>query len=510
MLDLSRLSPEQRQVVTAPDGPLVVIAGPGSGKTTVLAARIAYLVAVRGVSPPGILALTFATKAARELRERLTRVLGAEGRQVVVSTFHALGLSIVRGWAAELGFGPGPPAVLGPGEASLLLREAALRSGWEEGRLSFADVAPRLRAYRLRGGSTSGTVEDVRLRSLSLAYETLLRERGAIDFPAMLSLPLALFTRRPDILGVYQATYRFVLCDEFHDVCPAQYAFLQFLSAAHRNLIVVADPCQAIYGWRGADAGLLGQVGRDFPETRTLHLRQNFRSSGRIVALANALGAGLADHRPLWTRNWPGQPVLVHAAADGEAEAAFVAREAVRLLEAGAIAHPGEAAVLYRANWQSEALVAALRERGLPYRLHGRTHPGQASGESRPPDPATEPSGETADGRSRVDGEDANGSATGRRAVFLSTVHAAKGGEWPVVFLVGLEEGLLPHALVERSPSEEGLAEERRVAYVGMTRPRERLYLSRALSRRHAGRAQPRLPSRFLRGLPFEPYRPAA
>lgn len=491
----------------------MVVAGPGSGKTTVLAARIAYLVALHGVSPTSILALTFATKAARELRERLAGVLGEAGRWVEVATFHAFGLRVVRHWAEELGFRSGPLAVPSPGEATALLREAAQVAGWDLQRISLADLAALFRRHRLGKGTGRPPRVAQRLSQTLAAYEALLRRRGAVDYPAMLSLPLALFAGRPDALRLYQDAYRHVIADEFHDVCPAQYVLLRHLAARHRNLAVVADPCQAIYGWRGADVGLLARFQVDFPEARALGLSQNFRSSGRIVALANALGAGLPYHRPLWTDNPPGGPALLHVALDAGAEAAFVAGEVARLLADGGISHPGEAAVLYRANWQAEALAVALGERHIPYRRQGtapraprprphRTQSLEIGGEDAEQEEWPGDPGEA----SGLDGAAAN------RAVTLSTVHAAKGGEWRVVFLVGAEEGILPDARAgdDASPEGDGLEEERRVAYVAVTRPRERLYLSRCRGRRHGGSAEPRLPSRFLRGLPVEPWQHAA
>ena len=511
MLDLSRLSAEQRRAVTAGDGPLLVVAGPGSGKTTVLAARIAYLVALRGVSPTTVLALTFATKAARELRERLGGVLGAEGRRVDVATFHAFGLRIVHQWAEALGYHRGRLTVLSAGEAAALLREAAVVAGWDLDHAPLADLARDCHRYRLGhvlpepGERTDG------LERVLKAYEALMGQRGVVDYAAMLSLPLALFARRPEALHLYQNSYRYVLADEFHDTCAAQYALLYRLAQGHRNLAVVADPCQAIYGWRGADVGLLARLRDDFPEVRAVGLSQNFRSTGRIVALANAMGAPLPYHRPLWTDNPPGGPALLHVAVDGEAEARFVAGQVVRLLEGGGISHPGEVAVLYRANWQAEALVAALTEHHLPYRLHDA----RRNNDSQPPDALEQAveglqTGQVAEeGDSRAVCRSASGD---EHAVTLATIHAAKGGEWRVVFLVGAEEGLMPHARAVADPpaADGGLEEERRVAYVGVTRPRERLFLSCCRGRRRGGRVVPSSPSRFLRGLPVQPWRPVS
>lgn len=617
VLDLSRLSPAQRDAVLAGDGPLVIVAGPGSGKTTVLAARIAYLVTARQVNPTSVLAITFATKATRELRARLGNLLGVEGQRVDVTTFHAFGLRIVRQWSEELGYGPGPLAVYGDEEAFAVLRQVASEVGRDLERWSLAEIAERLERYRL-GGNDDGNLEPKALRSLSKAYEGLLVRRGAVDYPSMLALPLRLFAARPNVLRLYQDAYRYVLCDEFQDVCAVQYALLRALAERHRNLVVVGDPLQTLYGWRGADVRFLKEFERDFPETRVISLDQNFRSTGRIVELANALGEKLAYRRPLWTTNPPGELPRLYVAPDEPAEAAFVAAEIVRLRTEGQINHLGEVAVLYRTNHQVPQLVLALRERQLPYRLRGngdlfarrevrdavaylrlaqnpadalalarivnvpprrlgrladhlRARPAPAhelpalaraygprarasaeelvaliddlharSGQLTPLrllDLALKQSGYQAwlagqsDGAARLAqlatlrvlaaraegdvgswlaelqlGEEDDSTPDDDDRVVLTTIHGAKGGEWRVVFVVGVEEGLLPHrrALLGRSSERDGVEEELRVAYVAVTRPRERLYLTCCRTRRRSERSEPRRPSRFLLGLPLD------
>ena len=222
MLDLSRLSPAQRRAVLAPDGPLLVVAGPGSGKTTVLAARVAYLVAARGVPPTSVLALTFASKAARELRLRLANILGAGGRSVDCATFHAFGLRVVRGWSEALGWGAGPPVVYGDRETRAALLEVATGLGVDLDRWPLPELSARLERHRLAVGLPAPDL----LVALADAYEALLRRRGAVDYPAMLALPLRLFEARPEALRLLQAAYRHVLVDEYQDVCAAQYLSL--------------------------------------------------------------------------------------------------------------------------------------------------------------------------------------------------------------------------------------------------------------------------------------------
>ena len=613
MLDLSQLSLEQRQAVLAGDGPLLIVAGPGSGKTTVLAARIAYLVVGRHIAPTSILAVAFATKAARELRTRLVGILGEQGQAVDVTTFHAFGLRIIRHWREELGFGPGPLAVYDDREAHALLRDVTNTLGVDGKRWPLTQLAADLTRYRLRDGQGEGS--EI-LQSLAAAYEATLRRRGAVDFPAMLTLPLQLFEAHPEALRLYQDAYRHVLCDEFQDVCATQYTLLKGLTEQHGNLTVVGDPCQTVYGWRGADVRFLLHFQRDFPRARLVHLHQNFRATRHLVELANALGGSLAYRCPLRSDNPPGERAYLHLATDEQAEAVFVATEVERLRAAQKIERLGEIAVLYRTNPQAHRLAVTLQQRGIPYRVRGRGdlfarrevrdvlaylrlayNPADAAALARivnvPPrrlgrlgellarQPSTTHSltmlahplgpqvmssvdslvsligdlhtqstrvrpdllldlvlertgyrdwlAHQVDGAQRLEhladlrrllagidgdpadwltecqvGEGADAPDEADRVV-LTTIHGAKGGEWRVVFVVGVEEGLLPHthALADALHADEAVEEELRLAYVAMTRPRERLYLTCSRSRQRGEQRSACQPSRFLDGLPL-------
>jgi DNA helicase-2/ATP-dependent DNA helicase PcrA len=214
VLDLSRLTAEQRRVVLAPDGPVVVVAGPGSGKTTVLAARAAYLVASRRAVPEGILALTFTAAAARELRARLGTVLGEPGRRVDVATYHSFGLRVVRRWPEALGYGPGPVAVCDDADALRLLRRAAAEAGVDVAAWSLRELWRALERHRLCGGEPSAA--DF-IPALAEAYEALLLRRSAVDFPAMLAFPLRLLGASPRVLELLQSAYGHVLGDELQD-----------------------------------------------------------------------------------------------------------------------------------------------------------------------------------------------------------------------------------------------------------------------------------------------------
>ncbi|HVA87754.1 MAG TPA: UvrD-helicase domain-containing protein [Candidatus Saccharimonadales bacterium] len=615
MLDLSRLSPEQRAAVLIGDGPLLILAGPGSGKTTVLAARIAYLVTARSIPPASVLALTFATKAARELRARLVALLGEAGRGVDVATFHAFGLRVIRQWPEELGFGPGPLVVYDSADAREILAGLGKQIvSADESQLP-VDFLRQIERYRL-GDAAIRAPTPRPVQEIAEAYEAVLRRRGAVDYPAMLALPLRLIARRPDTRRFLQDAYRHVLVDEFQDVCGAQYRFVHALAERHRNLVVVGDPAQTVFTWRGANVRFVQEFLEDFSEARVLGLNDNFRSTGRIVELATALGRPLSYARPLCTANPLGEPGLLVVTLDERAEARFVAAEIERLIIGGQIAHAGEAAILFRTNPQATELILALRERGLAYRLRSQAdllacrevrdaiaylrlahNPADIAALARvanvPPrglgriaerlrenpvsltelvvlarsqgpraseavdrlraivdelhDRSTElPPPELLDlalahsgYRDWLDGQhdgiarlahlanlrqvterssglasllgdlqldDAeSGSADDAERVVLSTIHGAKGGEWRVVFVVGLEEGLLPHyrALADPANRDALVEDELRVAYVAITRPRERLYLTCCTTRRRGAWVEPRRPSRFLRGLPL-------
>lgn len=466
---LDRLTPAQVAIATAPDGPLAVVAGPGAGKTATLAARAAHLALHYRYrrAPPCVLALTFTGAAAGALRARLASLLGSGAGGVEVATFHAFGLAVVRRWWAELGFADGPPTVCDAATARELFGAAIAASGnagAAPGQRRGSVPSPRELATaveRDRLTDTSGRADEP-VATIVAAYETLLRARNVIDYAAMLALPLRLLRERPEALREYRHSYRAILIDEAQDVCAAQAALARLLAGGHGNLTIVGDPRQSLYGWRGADARFLLDLSGAFPGARVAALNQNFRSTGRILDLANALGAALPYGGRIWTANPPGPPPTFHASRDERDEAAWIADEIARLLRAGAVSRPAEVAILCRTNGQLRPLAAALRARGL-----------------YPP----------------------GGDAAAR--VCLGTIHGAKGREWRVVFVAGVEEGLLPHrrAILDADPA--ALDAERNVAFVAATRARDRLYLT-ACARRSGDDGPRGRPSRFLTGLPAD------
>ncbi|HLG72586.1 MAG TPA: ATP-dependent helicase [Chloroflexota bacterium] len=365
MLDLSRLTEAQRRAVTATDGPLLVIAGPGSGKTTVLAARIAHLVLMRNVSPAAILAVAFTRAAAGALRQRLSGMLREQARDVDVSTFHSLCFRIVRLWWEELGFAHERLTVYSEQEQRTEIERLTSQLKLDAGPDS-EDVLRGIDRFRLDGESPGSEA----VRKVAQEYEMLLRRRAVLDFTAMLSLPLRLFADREDALRLHQDAYRHVLADEFQDLTLTQYSLLRRLAEQHHNLVVVADPAQSLYRWRGAGGHVLEAFGRDFPEAERVSLEENFRSTQRILALANAVGLEVTRGRQLRTDNPDGLAPVVFVAADEQDEAHFIAEEIGRLLDDAF--EPDAIAVLYRTNAQADPIGLALRAAGIAYRVRGR------------------------------------------------------------------------------------------------------------------------------------------
>src|SRR5947207_2152304 len=391
-VDWSRFSEQQRHVIPAGEGPLSILAGPGSGKTTTLAGRIAYLVVDRSVPPTSILAITFTTAAAAALRRQLQTVLGSAASQVDIRTFHSFGLRVIRAWTEDLGFGHTPPAVYARDDARAVLRESAKelgllvapehpsadrRDAWA---ISISQVDHAVERYRLqhaREAEATATNEDPDadvldasvLAEISAVYERRLESYAAVDYAGMLTLPLRLLEANERALAMLQDAYHWTLVDEYQDCCRLQASLLERLTSRHLNLTVVGDPFQSIYRFRGADPRLLVDFPNAYSGAQVLVLEQNYRSTRTVVALANALVAPLAERPASWTANPAGPPARVYTAADDADEARFVATEVARLLRAGELSLPGQAAVLFRTNAQSRALALAFRTRGIPVRM---------------------------------------------------------------------------------------------------------------------------------------------
>ena len=372
---LDTLNDAQRQAVLHGEGPLLVLAGAGSGKTRVIVHRIAHLVRAGGVAPWQVLAVTFTNKAAGEMRERLEALLGPEAREAWVQTFHAFGARFLRREAAAAGL-PQAFAIYDDDDQRALLRRLLAEMGLgDDGRLGPRDVQGRIDRWKNLGQRPS----DVRLdaydaegeQSLEVwrRYERALARAGAVDFGDLLLRPAQLLDGDPGLRDRWQRRFRHLLVDEFQDTNPAQYRLLRLLAGRGASVCVVGDDDQAIYRWRGADVANILDFDRDFPGTRVVKLEQNYRSTGNVLAAAHAVISRASRRREkrLWTEREKGAPLRLLVAQDEHEEAQRIAEQVEEERRRGT---PGnEIAVLYRVNAQSRPVEAALRAARIPYAI---------------------------------------------------------------------------------------------------------------------------------------------
>ena len=367
------LNPAQREAIRYLDGPLLVLAGAGSGKTRVITQKIAYLIGECGCNPANIAAITFTNKAAREMQERVGQLLGSRPVGLTLSTFHALGVRILREEAKALGYKPqfsifdatdcyGMLADLsGSVDKATIRRLQSQISNWKNALIS-PDEASKTAA------------DDMgKLAAQAYAgYAATLRAYQAVDFDDLIALPVDLFRQHPEVLGKWQNRLRYLLIDEYQDTNACQYQLLRLLAGPRAAFTAVGDDDQAIYGWRGADVENLRGLPRDYPNLKLIKLEQNYRSTARILKAANVLighNAKLFDKK-LWSDLGQGDPISVTACRDNEKEAEQVAMK----LQAHRFEHRtrfSDYAILYRGNFQARALEQQLRDQRVPYLLSG-------------------------------------------------------------------------------------------------------------------------------------------
>jgi DNA helicase II / ATP-dependent DNA helicase PcrA len=553
---LGGLDPEQRVAAGAEAGPLLVVAGPGTGKTRTLTHRLAYLVAERGVAAERCLAITFTRRACAELQERLDTLVPGDARRVVVTTFHGLGLRILREQHEAAGLGPGF-RVADEAERLEVLTEL-LGHQEREARRLLPELVRRKRARAARRPDLDAEASEV--TGPLARYEAAMRKLDLVDLDDLLALPVMLLAGDATLAARYRERFSFVAVDEYQDVDELQYRLLRLLTTPDANLCVIGDPDQAIYGFRGADVGFFLRFAEDFPAATTVRLTRNYRSSPAIVAgaLQAIAPSTLVAGRELAAMAGLEAParITIHQAASDLAEAEFVVQTIDRLLGGasflsldsgradGGAEHGlsfADVAVLYRTDAQAGPLAEALGRAGMPFqkRSHDRlgdrpavralvralrappapagdrsltarlaaaaAGPGPTAGTAEALEllaPLAERCGEDLD---RFLAELALGDEVDTwdlRAdrVSLLTLHAAKGLEFPVVFLVGCEDGLLPLRFGPRLSTTD-TAEERRLFFVGMTRARSHLFLSHARRRAWRGSVREAEPSPFLADL---------
>ncbi len=630
---LNDLNPEQREAAQYFDGPLLILAGAGSGKTRVLTYRVALLVQELGVDPGSILAITFTNKAAEEMRGRVHRLVGPRATGVWISTFHSACSRILRREAERLGYRRNFVIYDDDDQLRLVgrvMRDLNLDTKRYPPRMIRA-LIERAKNEMVDADSYLQRVEDdftETVHAVYQAYQRQLMRNNAMDFDDLLLNTIAVLELYPEVLEHYRRRFSYINVDEYQDTNPAQYRLVRLLSEEHRNLCVVGDDDQGIYSWRGADLRNILDFERDYPDALVVRLERNYRSTRNILEAANHVVSRIAGRREkkLWTQREEGEPIRFFFAPEGGDEAAFVALEINRLMEEEGYGHR-DFAVFYRTNAQSRLFEEVLLRFGIPYKIVGGfkfyerkevkdviaylklllnpddavslrrviNEPKRGIGEATlahleafarsqgislwgavnvagevpnlgnsarkklegfadlvrglagdmetlsPPEllsAVMEKSGylealrqqETFEAEGRLEnlnelhralvefhsvhpgeGLDAFLEKVSlvaeidlydeeEGAVTLMTLHNAKGLEFPVVFIVGMEDGVFPHLRCMDSP--QSMEEERRLFYVGMTRAKDRLYLTAAATRSQYGERKYNPESRFIADIP--------
>lgn len=375
---LEGLNPQQKEAVLHTEGPLLVLAGAGSGKTRVITHRIAYLIQEKGVAPWSILSLTFTNKAAREMRDRIEALIGARVLDIWSGTFHSCCVRILRREIERIGFNR-DFVIYDTGDQETLIKDCLQRLGYNDrnfppkqvlayiGRAKDELISPE--AYSINAAS------DFRMRKISdiyTLYQKKLKANNALDFDDILLHTLNIFDKNPDVLAYYQDKFKYILVDEYQDTNTAQYMLVSMLAKKHRNICVVGDDDQSIYGWRGANMQNILDFEKHFHGCRVIKLEQNYRSTERILDAANNVIKNNYGRKPklLWTKNLTGEPVYVYKAFDERDEADFTAGM-VRNAVARGDNNYGDFAVLYRINAQSRVFEDSFMKMGIPYRIIG-------------------------------------------------------------------------------------------------------------------------------------------
>ena len=373
---LNDLNDKQLEAVKATEGPLLVLAGAGSGKTKVLTTRIAYLIKEKNIDPYNILAITFTNKAAKEMKERIINLIGSVGYSMQISTFHSFGLSIIKDNYELLGYKPNF-TILDSDDTLTLIKKIlkdmnidpklynpkAIKNSISSAKNELIDSK---KYAKYVGSDFEATVLDVYKQ-----YESRLISNNALDFDDLLMMPIELFNNNPSVLKEYQERFKYILIDEYQDTNEAQYLLTKMLSAKYKNICVVGDDSQAIYSWRGANYRNILNFEKDYKDTKTVYLEENYRSTKTILNAANSVIKNNIDKKEknLWTNNEEGVKITYHKALSEVDEAYYVKDEIKKLIKDGV--SPSEIAVLYRTNAQSRAMEDAMLESQIPYKVIG-------------------------------------------------------------------------------------------------------------------------------------------
>ena len=375
-MDLSTLNDKQKEAVKWPDGPLLVLAGAGSGKTRVLTTKLAYLVNEKEVNPYNILAITFTNKAAKEMKERAFKMLGSDAYKMQISTFHSLGLLLIRENYDKLGFDKNF-TILDSDDSLTIIKKI----------LKEMNLDPKVynpRAIRNKISSAKNELMDSNYYSrfanseyeeivleVFRKYETKVFKNNSMDFDDLLLLPIKLFKKFPEVLEKYQERFKYILVDEYQDTNEAQYILIKMLSKKYKNICVVGDLDQSIYGFRGANFRNILNFEKDYPDAKVIPLEENYRSTGNILNVANDIIKHNKQRKEknLWTKNDDGTKIRYHRAYDEKDEANYVMEEIKKLIISGE--EKSNIAVLYRTNAQSRNMEEALLRENIPYKVVG-------------------------------------------------------------------------------------------------------------------------------------------
>lgn len=633
---VANMNKEQSEAVRTTEGPLLIMAGAGSGKTRVLTHRIAYLLDEKDVSPYNILAITFTNKAAKEMKERVQALVGEEAEVIWMSTFHSMCVRILRRDADRIGIERNF-TIIDPTDQKSVIKDVLKRENIDpkkyEPKIFIGEIS-KLKNDLLTPAKAEAEADDFYSRMVATVYkgyqQQLVRNQ-ALDFDDLIMTTIRLFERVPDVLDFYQNKFQYIHVDEYQDTNTAQYTLVNMLAQKFKNLCVVGDSDQSIYGWRGANIHNILSFEKDYPNARSIFLEQNYRSTKTILQAANEVIRHNTERKPkgLWTANQQGEKIHYYEAMSERDETEYVVREIFKQQKKGK--RYKDMAVLYRTNAQSRVLEETFLKSTIPYVMVGgqkfydrkeikdllsylrliansaddislqriinvpkrgigpssvekiATYAAdheltmfdalaevdfiglskkvtQAAAEfyqlmsnlmqeqeflevSEIVDEVLEKSGyremlkreQSIESRSRLENIDEFMSvpvdyekntpleeqslinfltdlslvadvdeANLEDGVTLMTMHSAKGLEFPIVFIIGMEESIFPHIRAIQSENDYEMEEERRISYVAITRAEEELYLSHATSRTLFGRPQSNARSRFLNEIPEE------
>jgi len=372
-MNLETLNNRQKEAINITNGPLLVLAGAGSGKTKVLTTKVAHLVLEKNVSPDNILAITFTNKAAKEMKERILDLVGFVGYQIQISTFHSFGLSILRKHYDKLGLSKNF-TILDSDDSNVVIKNILKNMNCEENHKGIKSVISNNKNSLIDSYEYERFVNtdyDKIVLEVYQKYEQALKRNNSVDFDDLLMMPIILFKKYPEVLKEYQEQYKYILIDEYQDTNEAQYLLTKMISARYKNICVVGDDSQSIYSWRGSNYKNILNFERDYPDCKTVLLEQNYRSTKTIINASNDVIKNNINRKDkkLWTENEEGNKIEYHTALDEQDEAFYVVKEINKLIDNGTKLK--DIAILYRTNAQSRNLENELLVSNIPYKVVG-------------------------------------------------------------------------------------------------------------------------------------------